>query len=407
MYIKTLSVSALNSYVKKMIDADFILSNLNIKGEISNFKLHSSGHLYFSLKDENSKINCIMFKTYANNLKFKPKDGESVVIKGKVSVYEKDGAYQLYCYEMKQDGIGELYLAFEELKNKLEKQGLFTLSHKRSIPKFPKKIGIITSATGAAVRDIINVSRRRNKAIELLLYPALVQGENASEDIIKGLDILNNKEDIDVIILARGGGSIEELWAFNNEKLANAIYNSKKPIITGVGHETDFTIADFVSDMRASTPSAAAELVVPVLNEIKLKIEDYKEYLISYLDNILRINYNKTDLLKKTLEVHSPMNYIINQYNYVDNFENRLILKLKSKLELKREGLSRLNAVIHAHNPLKVLNKGYTLIEDLQGNIISSKHSLKENCEVLITVKDGKIKAGLKYLKDINGESNI
>jgi exodeoxyribonuclease VII large subunit len=401
MYIKTLSVSALNSYVKKMIDADFILNNLNIKGEISNFKMHSSGHLYFSLKDENSKINCIMFKTYANNLKFKPKDGESVVIKGKVSVYEKDGAYQLYCYEMKQEGIGELYIAFQDLKNKLEKQGLFDLSHKRPIPRFPKRIGIVTSPTGAAVRDIINVSMRRNKSIELLLYPALVQGENASEDIIRGLELLNKAEDIDVIILARGGGSIEELWAFNNENLANAIFNSKKPIITGVGHETDFTIADFVSDMRAPTPSAAAELAVPGLNELKLKLESYKDYFSSSLDSTIRRSSNRIDMLKKTLDMHSPMNYIINQYNYIDNFQNRLTVKLKSKLDIKREELSRLNAVIDAHNPLKVLKKGYAVVEDLHGNIISSKANLKENRQVLITVKDGKIKAGLEYLKEL------
>jgi exodeoxyribonuclease VII large subunit len=401
MYIKTLSVSALNSYVKKMIDADFILNNLNIKGEISNFKMHSSGHLYFSLKDENSKINCIMFKTYANNLKFKPKDGESVVIKGKVSVYEKDGAYQLYCYEMKQEGIGELYIAFQDLKNKLEKQGLFDLSHKRPIPRFPKRIGIVTSPTGAAVRDIINVSMRRNKSIELLLYPALVQGENASEDIIRGLELLNKAEDIDVIILARGGGSIEELWAFNNENLANAIFNSKKPIITGVGHETDFTIADFVSDMRAPTPSAAAELAVPGLNELKIKLESYKDYFSSSLDNTIRRSSNRIDMLKKTLDMHSPMNYIINQYNYIDNFQNRLTIKLKSKLDIKREELSRLNAVIDAHNPLKVLKKGYAVVEDLHGNIISSKANLKENRQVLITVKDGKIKAGLEYLKEL------
>lgn len=401
MYIKTLSVSALNSYVKKMIDADFILNNLNIKGEISNFKMHSSGHLYFSLKDENSKINCIMFKTYASNLKFKPKDGESVVIKGKVSVYEKDGAYQLYCHEMKQEGIGELYIAFQELKNKLEKQGLFDLSHKRPIPRFPKRIGIVTSPTGAAVRDIINVSRRRNNSIDLLLYPALVQGENASQDIIRGLELLNKTEDIDVIILARGGGSIEELWAFNNEKLANAIYNSKKPVITGVGHETDFTIADFVSDMRAPTPSAAAELAVPGLNELKLKLESYKDYFSSSLDNTIRRRCNRIDLLRKTLDMHSPMNYIINQYNYIDNFQNRLTLKLRSKLDIKREGLSRLNAVIDAHNPLKVLRKGYALIEDLEGNLISSKDNLKESLQVLITVKDGKIKAGLEYLKEL------
>jgi exodeoxyribonuclease VII large subunit len=401
MYIKTLSVSALNSYVKKMIDADFILNNLNIKGEISNFKMHSSGHLYFSLKDENSKINCIMFKTYANNLKFKPKDGESVVIKGKVSVYEKDGAHQLYCYEMKQEGIGELYIAFQDLKNKLEKQGLFDLSHKRPIPRFPKRIGIVTSPTGAAVSDIINVSMRRNKSIELLLYPALVQGENASEDIIRGLELLNKAEDIDVIILARGGGSIEELWAFNNENLANAIFNSKKPIITGVGHETDFTIADFVSDMRAPTPSAAAELAVPGLNELKLKLESYKDYFSSSLDNTIRRSSNRIDMLKKTLDMHSPMNYIINQYNYIDNFQNRFTLKLRSKLDIKREELSRLNAVIDAHNPLKVLKKGYAVIEDLHGNIISSKANLKENRQVLITVKDGKIKAGLEYLKEL------
>jgi exodeoxyribonuclease VII large subunit len=401
MYIKTLSVSALNSYVKKMIDADFILNNLNIKGEISNFKMHSSGHLYFSLKDENSKINCIMFKTYASNLKFKPKDGESVVIKGKVSVYEKDGAYQLYCFEMKQEGIGELYIAFQDLKNKLEKQGLFDLSHKRPIPRFPKRIGIVTSPTGAAVRDIINVSMRRNKSIELLLYPALVQGENASEDIIRGLELLNKAEDIDVIILARGGGSIEELWTFNNENLANAIFNSKKPIITGVGHETDFTIADFVSDMRAPTPSAAAELAVPGLNELKLKLESYKDYFSSSLDNTIRRSSNRIDMLKKTLDMHSPMNYIINQYNYIDNFQNRLTVKLKSKLDIKREELSRLNAVIDAHNPLKVLKKGYAVVEDLHGNIISSKANLKENRQVLITVKDGKIKAGLEYLKEL------
>jgi exodeoxyribonuclease VII large subunit len=401
MYIKTLSVSALNNYVKKMIDADFILNNLNIKGEISNFKMHSSGHLYFSLKDESSKINCIMFKTYASNLKFKPKDGEEVVVKGKVSVYEKDGAYQLYCYEMKQEGIGELYVAFQEMKNKLEKEGLFDIAHKRPIPKLPRRVGIITSPTGAAVRDIINVARRRNKSMELLLYPALVQGGSASEDIIRGLEILNNREDVDVIILARGGGSIEELWAFNNERLAYAVYNSKKPVITGVGHETDFTIVDFVSDLRAPTPSAAAEIAVPSLEDLKERLQNYMDSLSFSINNTLRKSYNKTELLKKTLEIHSPMNYIINQYNHIDNLQRNLTMKLSSRLELKKEGLSRLNAVLEAHNPLKVLSKGYALIEDLEGNIISQKDSLKYSEEVLITVKDGKIRAGLKFIKEL------
>ncbi|MCM0650368.1 exodeoxyribonuclease VII large subunit [Clostridium swellfunianum] len=400
MYIKTLSVSALNNYVKKMIDADFILNNLNIKGEISNFKMHSSGHLYFSLKDENSKINCIMFKTYASNLKFRPKDGESVVVKGKVSVYEKDGAYQLYCYEMKQEGIGELYIKFQEMKNKLEREGLFNLEHKRAIPKYPARIGIITSPTGAAVRDIINVATRRNKAVDLLLYPALVQGENASEDIIRGLKILNNTEKVDVIILARGGGSIEELWAFNNEKLAYEVFNSKKPIITGVGHETDFTIVDFVSDMRAPTPSAAAELAVPGLEEIQVKIEGYSGYFEGALKDTLRRNHNKVELLKKTLEIHSPMNKIINQYNYIDNLQSRLAMRVESKLRIKREELSRLHAVIDAHNPLKVLNKGYAVIEDANGKLVSSKQTLLSITDILITVKDGRVKAALEYVEE-------
>lgn len=401
MYIKTLSVSALNNYVKKMIDADFILSNLNIKGEISNLKAHSSGHLYFSLKDESSKINCIMFKSYAGSLSFKPKDGDSVVVKGKLSVYEKEGAYQLYCYEMKQEGIGELYVAFQELKNKLEKQGMFDFTHKRPIPKHPRRIGIITSPTGAAVKDIINVSRRRNKGVELLLYPALVQGESASEDIIRGLELLNNIEDIDVIILARGGGSIEELWSFNNEKLAHAVYNSKKPVITGVGHDTDFTIVDFVSDMRAPTPSAAAELAVPSLHELVSRVESFSDLLSVSINNMIRGNHNRIEVLNKTIEMHNPMNYIINQYSFIDNLQNRLTARLNSKLELRKERLGRINAVLDAHNPLKVLNKGYALVEDMRGSIISDKESLKNSKEILITVKDGKIKAGLEYVNEL------
>jgi exodeoxyribonuclease VII large subunit len=401
MYIKTLTVSALNNYVKKMIDSDFILSNLNIKGEISNFKMHSSGHLYFSLKDEGSKINCIMFKTNAMNLNFLPKDGESVVVKGRVSVYEKDGAYQLYCTEMKQEGIGQLYVAFQELKNKLEKQGLFDVSHKRLIPKHPDKIGIITSPTGAAVRDIINVARRRNKAVELVLYPALVQGENASEDIIKGLSILNGMKDIDVIILARGGGSIEELWAFNNEKLAHAVYNSKKPVITGVGHETDFTIVDFVSDMRAPTPSAAAEIAVPSLKVLSDAIEGYKRHLNITMANNLRDINNKISMLNKTIETHSPMNYIANQYNHIDNLQNRLLFSINSKLQLKKEKLSKVNAVIDAHNPLKVLNKGYALLQETSGKLITEMEQLKNNEEVHITIKEGRAKAQIKYLGEV------
>jgi exodeoxyribonuclease VII large subunit len=401
MHIKTLSVSALNNYIKKSIDSDFILNNLSIKGEISNFKMHSSGHLYFSLKDENSKISCIMFKTYSTSLSFIPKDGEAVVVKGKVSVYEKDGAYQLYCYEMKREGIGELYIAFQELKNKLDRAGLFDISHKRTIPRYPRRIGLVTSPTGAAVKDIINVVSRRNPGVELLIYPSLVQGTNASEDIIAGIKKLNSIDDIDVIILARGGGSIEELWAFNNEKLAYEVYNSKKPIITGIGHETDFTIVDFVGDMRAPTPSAAAEVAVPNLNELYSTLENYKNHLEISIKNTVKRIYNRTDVLKKILQIHSPMNHIIHQYSYIDNLQNKLKFIMTSKLNIRKEKLSKINAVIDAHNPLKVLNKGYALLEDLNGAIISDKEQLRKSDKIFITVKNGKVKAALEYFDEL------
>lgn len=402
MYIKTLSVTALNNYIKKSIDSDFILSNITIKGELSNFKAHSSGHLYFSLKDQKSKINCIMFKSYAENLNFIPENGKKVIIKGKVSVYEKEGTYQLYCYEMGEEGIGELFIAFSELKNKLEKQGLFDISHKRPIPKYPRKIGVVTSSTGAAIRDIINVTRRRNSSMNLLIYPALVQGENASEDIINGIKVLNSIEDVDVIILARGGGSIEELWAFNNEELAYAVYNSKKPVITGVGHETDFTIVDFVSDRRTPTPSAAAEIAVYSLEELKSKIDNYKKYLDSSIKDSISEKYNKIEILNKSLKLYSPMNYIINQYSYIEKIKDKLNFIITSKVSIKKEQTSKVYALINAHNPLKVLNRGYSVIEDLNGSVISNKKILMKNKNVKIIMKDGKIKAFLENIQEFD-----
>lgn len=400
MFIKTLTVSALNNYIKKTMDSDFILNNLNIKGEISNFKFHSSGHLYFSLKDEGSKINCIMFRSHASSLKFIPKDGEAVLVKGKVSVYEKDGTYQLYCQEMTQFGLGELYIKYQELKNKLEKQGLFDTQHKRPIPKYPRRVGVITSPTGAAIRDIINVSRRRNDSIDVLIYPALVQGLNASEDIIKGIEYLNSLKDVDLIILARGGGSIEELWAFNDEKLAYAIYDSRKPVISGIGHETDFTIADFVCDKRASTPSAAAELAIPNTGEIQIVLNSYKNKISSAVNSYLTFLNNKVDNFNKALEFNSPLNYIINQYNYIDRLKDNINHKIKAILQTDKEQLSKMNAVINAHNPLKVLSKGYSLIEDIDGSIISELSVLVQKDKVRIRLKDGNTFARVQCLSD-------
>jgi exodeoxyribonuclease VII large subunit len=398
MYIKTLTVSALNSYIKKVIDNDFILNNTYIKGEISNFKLHTSGHAYFSIKDESSKLSCVMFKAYTSKLNFLPEDGMKVVIKGKVSVYQKDGTYQLYCEEIKAEGLGDLYLAFQKLKEKLEKEGLFELKYKKALPKYPSKIGIITSPTGAAIRDIINVIKRRNSTIDLLIYPALVQGINASEDIIKGIEVLNATKDVDVIILARGGGSIEELWSFNDEKLAYAIFNSKKPIITGVGHEVDFTIVDYVGDLRAPTPSAAAELAVPSLIELKEMLINNKTLIETSANTFLIEKFNHLQMLKRTLELKSPENYIINQYNHIYNLKELLDNKIYNKVLSEKDKLGKFIALLNAHNPLNVLNKGYSIITDNKDKVINSTEAIRNQEVVNIRLKDGKIKMSIREI---------
>lgn len=389
MYIKTLTVSELNGYIKKVIDSDFILSNAHIKGEISNFKAHSSGHLYFSLKDDFGKINCIMFRTKAETLKFTPENGMKVIVNGKVSVYQKDGAYQLYCDEMKLEGIGELTIAFEKLKIKLEGEGLFDASHKKPIPQYSKNIGVVTSPTGAAIKDIINVTTRRNNKVNIKIYPALVQGINAAETIIEGIKYLNNVKDIDVILLARGGGSIEELWAFNDEKLAYAIYNSKKPVVSAVGHETDFTIADFVSDLRAPTPSAGAEIVSLNLAEANKNIENLQYTLQNHMQAYMDLQYKKLQLLKQSLEYNSPEAFIANAYVDIENIQKLLNSKIKNKVQIEKEKLSKLNALLMAHNPLNVLNKGYAVVEDENNKVISEIGTLCKTERVKITLKDG------------------
>lgn len=401
MYIKTLTVSEINKYIKKVLDNDFILSNSSIKGEISNFKLHSSGHMYFSLKDENSKINCIMFKGNSRNLTFLPENGMKVIVKGRISLYEKEGAYQFYCDKMELEGIGELYIAFEKLKNRLELEGLFKDEHKKAIPKYVQKIGVITSPTGAAIKDIINVTKTRNKSVEMVVYPALVQGINASKDIIKGIEVLNKIEDVDLIILARGGGSIEELWCFNDEELAYAVYNSKKPIITGVGHEIDYTIVDFVSDRRAATPSQAAEIAVFSLSQLKDKILFCKNNMSGYVSRKLAEKKAEIDMLRHNLEINNPTAYIANQYNSIDRLRELINLKTRGKLEKEKERLIKVNALLSAHNPLNILNKGYAIIEDKHKNIISEIHALKEADSIKIILKDGKAELRLEEINEV------
>jgi exodeoxyribonuclease VII large subunit len=395
MYIKTLSVSGLNNYIKKIMDSDFILNNSHVKGEISNLKLHSSGHMYFSLKDAYSKINCVMFKGSVCNLKLMPENGMKVVVKGRISVYEKEGSYQLYCDSMELEGMGELFVAFEKLKGKLESEGLFLESHKRELPRFVKKIGVITSPTGAAIQDIINVAKRRNGGVDILLYPARVQGLNSSSELIDGIKYMN-KTDVDVIILARGGGSIEELWAFNDEELAYAVFNSEIPVITGVGHETDFTIVDFVSDRRASTPSQACEIAVFDLNEMNSRISYVKAALDKMAVKRLADCRSRIDLLRSRIEFSNPSVRIVNEYARIDDIRAFMDRSIKLRLSKEKDRLSTLNGLLMANNPLKVLTKGYSIIEDENKNVISSVDALRKEGLVNITVKDGSVKAELK-----------
>lgn len=389
MFIKVLSVSEINNYIKKVIDNDFILNNASIKGEISNFKLHSSGHLYFTLKDEFSKLNCVMFRSDTEKLDFIPENGMKIIVKGKISDYVKEGTYQLYCKEIKLDGLGELFIAFEKLKVKLESEGLFDTKHKKVIPEYPLKIGVITSPSGAAIRDIIHVIKRRNKLTDILIYPTLVQGSAAADNIIEGIHYFNDKDDIDVVILCRGGGSIEELWAFNEEKLAYEIYNSNKPIITGIGHEIDFTIADFVSDKRAATPSAAAEIAVKNITEINEKLQLLKSMFLKNMEDELKESYNNTNRLSSSLENYSPINFIINQYDYVESLKDKLDVNLKFKMKREKEFIISMNALLNAHNPLNVLNKGYSIIQDEEDKIICDINNLVKQDIVKVTLKNG------------------
>ncbi|MBS6600472.1 MAG: exodeoxyribonuclease VII large subunit [Clostridium sp.] len=390
MKIKTLSVSEVSNYLKKIIDNDFILMNLSVKGEISNLKYHSSGHIYFSLKDEGSKINAIIFKDDALKLNFRLEEGMSIRVKGRVSIYPPSGNLQLYIKEVEEEGEGDLFVRFEKLKEKLKKEGYFNEENKKPIPLFPKRIGIITSKTGAAIRDIINVSRRRNSLVDLVLYPAQVQGENAYKTIIDGIRYFDEKKDVDVIILGRGGGSIEELWNFNEEDLAKEIFKCKIPIISAVGHETDFTISDFVSDLRAATPSQGAEIAVPLEEDLYLNIKGAEEFLNREITSLLLKEKEKVKSLEKILKLQSPKEKIVNSYIEVDNLKNRLESILLSKIHIEKEKLKGINNLLMASNPISLLNKGYAIIEE-DREIIKSIEQLKNDKDIKITLKDGKV----------------
>lgn len=388
-----LKVSELNGYIKNIIDGDEMLANVYIKGEISNFKRHYSGHLYFTLKDETSLIKCVMFKSYTNYLNFEPKDGMSVVILGSVSVFERDGVYQVYAKGMEPEGVGALYKAYEKLKAKLSEEGLFDESHKKPIPILPRAIGVVTSKTGAVIRDIINVTTRRLPNVNIILYPAAVQGEGAAQTIVNGIKYFNKAKNVDTIIIGRGGGSLEDLWPFNEEITARAIYESEIPIISAVGHETDFTIADFVADLRAPTPSAAGELAVPDIVEVRWKLENINKRLANSLRKKVENMRIKYDNLKNSRALKNPYDALRQKMivcdNLYKNIENNFSLKVKDR-HIKLVGLiGRLENL----SPLKTMLRGYSIVENLDGKVIKSVNDLSKDDEISIRLNDGKRKA--------------
>ncbi len=392
-----LTVTELNQYIKSFFDSSVYLQDIYIKGEISNFTNHyKTGHFYFTLKDEGGILKSVMFKSSVVNLKFMPENGMKIIAHGRVSLYVKDGSYQLYVDSMEPDGIGALYIAYEQLKAKLEAEGLFSATHKKPIPKYPKKIGIVTSPTGAAVRDMINVSSRRFPLTEIILFPCLVQGENAPTQIIQGIKFFNTKMPVDTIIIGRGGGSLEELWAFNDENLARTIFASRIPIISAVGHETDFSISDFVSDLRAPTPSAAAELAVP----------DYrseKDYLLSVIQKIEILEYNRINFLKNRIKLisekkclNSPTYLIDDKRITLDNLSTKIDDKIGYLLERKKASMTANVSKLEALNPLKVISRGYSAVFNEKGKLIKSINDVTNGDLIEFKTVDGSVKAEVK-----------
>lgn len=384
-----ITVSKLNAYVKAIIDNDELLNNVYIKGEISNLKKHYTGHYYFTLKDKDSLIKCVMFKSYTSYLNFDVEDGMNVVILGTVAVYERDGIYQIYAKGMELDGVGDLYAAYEKLKAKLEAEGLFEKKYKKKIPYLPKEIGVVTSKTGAVIRDIINVTTRRYPMVHIKLYPASVQGKGAAETIVKGIEYFNKYQNVDLIIIARGGGSLEDLWPFNEEITARAIFASKIPIISAVGHETDFTIADFVADLRAPTPSAAGELAVPDIMELKWKLNNMKLQLGRSLKKRLELMQTRYSSIINRKVFKEPNVMLADKILALNGFEKDLNNCMKAELKDRKNRFEKVVATLDSLSPLKTLSRGYTVLEDKNGDVVTTSKDLKGGDVVKIILHDG------------------
>lgn len=395
MKIRTLEISELNQYINKVLNDDPILSNVKVRGEISNLKTHSSGNIYLTLKDENSKINCIIYRRFVNS-KVKLEDGNKVLVTGYVSSYTRDGVYQLYIDTIEIEGMGTLFYEFMKLKEKLEKEGLFSPIHKKQIPRFPKNIGVITSPTGAVIKDIINVISRRYPKVNIKLYPVLVQGENSAKTLVEGIKFLNELNDIDTIIIGRGGGSLEELWSFNEESVARAIYNSTVPIISAVGHETDFTICDFVSDMRAPTPSAAAEIATPNLVDLEYTQKNKLMRMSKTVKSIISVEKEKIKLSKNKYNVQLEKVVLNDRYIDIDKISTSIENSMEKYLKLKKNELELFGSNFGNLNPFSVLDRGYSIVEKNK-KLVSKKSSLNIDDKIEVTLSDGKV--GCKVFK--------
>ncbi len=390
---ETYTVSEINEYLKNLIESDGLLKSVWIKGEISNFKPHSSGHLYLTLKDEGSVMKAVMFRGAASSLLFRPEDGMKVLAKCSVRVYEPSGSYQAYITEMKVDGLGDLHVAYEQLKQKLAAEGLFDVSRKKPFPRFPEKIGIVTSPTGAAIRDMLNILKRRSKYPEIFLYPVLVQGPDAPAQIIEGINYFNREKNVDLIITGRGGGSIEDLWAFNDEGVARAIAESALPVISAVGHEVDFTIADFVADLRAATPSEAAERAVPDDEETKTRLDTARDKLVAGLKNNVIIKRNEMAALGLERVFSGMEKGIDDRKIKTDEITENLIKAAELLLERKGQQMKLAASGLNSLSPLGVLSRGYSITFGKEGKPVVSSGDVKEGDKITVKLHDGEIGA--------------
>ncbi len=388
---KYIKISDLNNYVKTLIDSEPFLQKVYLKGEISNFKNHTRGHLYFTLKDDTSRLSAVMFQGHAYSLKFTPEDGMNVLVEGRISCYPAQGTYQIYVEKMEQDGIGNLYIEFEKLKEKLQKEGLFDENHKLPIPKYPKRIGIVTASTGAAIKDILSTIKRRYPLCETILFPALVQGKSAAPDIVRQIKNAENYN-LDVLIVGRGGGSIEDLWAFNEEIVARSLYECNIPTISAVGHEIDFTIADFVADLRAPTPTGAAEMAVPTVLEIKNTINQYIIRLNKSIKNNVNNNFIRLRNIKNSFVLKNPLTLYEIKEQKLDNAIEKLNIYYKSIINTNTFRLHNLINTLETLNPISTLKRGYAIVRN-DNHIITDASILKENEEINIELDEELINA--------------